>query len=250
MSSINIKLFLIITFAIFCNKPLIYAQELSDYNELTIEDYTNLTLPPLDLLFENAKNAPVYEHAEIQEMIERKNLSKEKKAFLGFFSIRGSYQYGSFSNDGSYTDVYTQPFYTYNKSTQNLYSVGAGVSIPLDELFDLRGRIKRQKLVVRSQEALKEQKLEEVKKEIIILYNTAIAQLNILKLRAESLVLTNIEYSIVEKKFANGTVTSSELVFEKERQSVSKERYETSRSELNRSLMILELITQTPIIRK
>lgn len=250
MNRVWIKFYLFFAVILLSNNRLLQAQELNNYDNLTIDDYVTLTLPPLDVLFENAKSAPTYEYAEVSEMVERKTLSREKKTWLGFFSIRGSYQYGTFTNDGSYTDVYTQPFSTYNKTTQNLWSVGAGVNIPLNDLFDLGGRVKRQKLIVRSYELLKEQQFEEVKKDIITLYTAANSQLNILKLRAESLVLTNVEYAIMEKGFASGTVTSKELAVEKERQSVAKERYESSKAELNRSLMILEVITQTPIIRK
>lgn len=235
---------------LLCNSMLIQSQEFSNYDNLTMDNYNSLSLPPLDVLFENAKNAPSYELAEVNELIERKILSKEKKAFLGFFSIRGSYQYGTFTNDGSYTDIYTQPFATYNKITQNLWSIGGGLSIPLDQLFDLGARVKRQKLVVNRQELMKELKMEEVKKEIITLYNLATAQLNVLKIRAESLVLANADYAIMERNFTNGSATSLDLATIKEKQSVAKEKYETTKSELSRSLMTLELITQTPIIRK
>lgn len=245
-----IKLYLLFTVIPCCNNSFMQAQELSNYDNLTVEAYANLTLPPLDVLFENAKNAPSYELAEVRELIERKNLNKEKKAFLGFFSIRSSYQYGTFTNDGSYTDVYTQPFATYNKMKQNLWSIGGAVNIPLDQLFDLGGRVKRQKLAIREHELLKEYRMEEVKKDIIILYNQAIAQLNILKLRAESLVLANADYAIIERHFTNGSATSLDLATIKEKQSVAKEKYETTKSELSKSLMILELITQTPIIRQ
>jgi len=34
--------------------------------------------------------------------LKRKLLAKEKRAFLGFFSLRGSYQYGMFGNESTY----------------------------------------------------------------------------------------------------------------------------------------------------
>ena len=34
------------------------AQQLSDITRLTADDYTNLSLPPLDTLFHNAQNNP------------------------------------------------------------------------------------------------------------------------------------------------------------------------------------------------
>lgn len=226
-----------------------HAQEIADFSKLKPQDYTSLTLPSLDLLFENAKQAPVYELAQVQEQIERKLLSKEKRAALSFFSLRGSYQWGKFGNDYTFSDIYTPVMYNYTTSKQNSYTVGAAINIPLDGLFDLGSRIKRQKLNVKSAELQKEIKYEEIQKEIVQLYASAVAQLNILKLRAESLILANVQYEIAEKDFANGAMSSSELSTEKERQSTAQERFENSKFELTKSLMVLEVITRTPIIQ-
>ena len=226
------------------------AQEISDFTALKAEDYTRLALPPLDLLFENSKGAPTYELAQVQEQIQRKLLSKEKRAALGFFSLRGSYQYGMFGNESTFTDVATVPYLAYSTAAQNGYTVGAGINIPLDGLFDLGARIKRQRLNVRSAELQKEVKFEEQKKEIVQLYATATAQLNVLRLRSESLILSSVQYSIAEKDFTNGKIDSGALSTEKERQAAAQERFENSKFELTKSLMILEIITHTPILRK
>lgn len=226
------------------------AQEVSDFTVLRPEDFTRLTLPPLDLLFENAKGAPTYELAQVQEQIQRKLLAKEKRAFLGFFSLRGSYQYGMFGNESTFTDVATVPYLSYSTAAQNGYTVGAGLNIPLDGLFDLSARIKRQKLNVRSAELQRELKFEEQKKEIVQLYATATAQLNVLRLRSESLILSSVQYDIAEKDFTSGRINSSELSTEKEKQAIAQERFEGSKFELTKSLMILEIITNTPILRK
>ena len=215
---------------LFASIGSVTAQEVSDYSKLQPSDYSSITLPPLDLLFENAKSAPTYELATVKEQIERKLLAKEKRAFLGFFSLRGSYQYGMFGNESTYTDV-------------------AGVNIPLDGLFDLTARVKRQKLNVRTAQLEREVKFEEMKKEIILLYATATSQLNILKLNAEALMLANVQYSIAEKDFSNGAIDSGTLSSEKSRQSDAQEKFENSKFELSKSLMILELVTHTPILR-
>lgn len=226
------------------------AQEISDFARLQPEDYSALTLPPLDVLFENAKQAPTYELAQVQEQIERKLLGKEKRYFLSFFNLRGSYQWGKFGNDYTFTDVYNPIMYNYTTSKQNSYTLGAAVNIPLDDLLDLGSRIKRQKLNVKSAGLQREIKFEEQKKEIVQLYAAAVAQLNVLKLRAESLILANMQYDIAEKDFTNGQMTSSDLSIEKERQSTAQERFENSKYELTKSLMVLEVITRTPIIKK
>ena len=90
---------------------------------------------------------------------------------------------------------------------------------------------------------------EEMKKEIILLYATATSQLNILKLNAEALMLANVQYSIAEKDFSNGAIDSGTLSSEKSRQSDAQEKFENSKFELSKSLMILELVTHTPILR-
>lgn len=247
------KRFIYITFELLfllTSSTHVAAQEVSDYSQLSDDEYTNIDLPPLSVLFENAKNSPIYEMADVKATIERKLLRKEKWAFLGFFSLRGSYQYGMFGNESTYTDVAISPYLSYSTQAQNGYTVGAGVSIPLDDLFDLKGRVNRQRLTLRSAELEREVKYDEIKKNIIEMYATATSQIKVLQMRSESLVLATVQYEISEKNFANGTITSSELATDKEKQSQAREAYEKSKFELTKSLMILEVIARTPIIRK
>ena len=236
---------------LLCTVPsLMKAQEANDNSRPEQADYTKITLPPLDSLFENAKGGPTYELAQVKEQIERKLLAKEKKAFLGFFSLRGSYQYGMFGNEGTYTDVAIAPYLTYTTQAQRGYTVGAGVNIPIDGLFDLKARVNRQKLAVKSAALEKEIKYEEMKREIIEMYTTATSQLSVLKLRAEALELATLQYEIAEKNFSNSTIDTGDLSVEKQRQSTAMEAYEKSKFELTKSLMMLEVITRTPILRK
>ena len=229
---------------LFISTTRVVAQEVSDYSQLSEEDYSKIVLPPLSVLFENAKNSPIYEMADVKARIERKLLQKEKWSFLGFFSLRGSYQYGMFGNESTYTDVAVAPYLTYSTQAQNGYTVGAGLSIPLNDLFDLKGRVSRQRLTLRSAELEREMKYDEIKKSIIEMYTMAISQMKVLQM------LANVQYEISEKNFANGTIESTDLSTDKERQSQAREAYENSKFELTKSLMILEVISRTPIIRK
>ena len=97
---------------------------LSQINEV---DYKKISLPSLDILFENAKDNSAYELAEVKEQIQINNLNKEKKAWLNYFSLRGSYQYGMFGNESTYTDIYTPVYFNYSTAAQNSYSIGVGI---------------------------------------------------------------------------------------------------------------------------
>lgn len=244
--------FFLFIFFQYCTLQLIELKAQTDFSfeKLNIDDYNKIILPPLNVLFENAKNNPAYELAELKAQIELNNLHKEKKAWLNYLSIRGSYQYGMFGNESTYTDVYTPVFFNYSTAAQNSYSVGLGISIPLDHFFDLKGRVKRQKMLAKSADLEKDLKFEEIKKEIIVLYSNTLSQLNVLKLRSESLVITSAHYDIAEKNFANGTIDSGELSVEKQRQTVALEQYENTKSELTKNLLILETITRTSILNR
>lgn len=246
----QIRYFLLGLLLLFTSTNYIAAQEVSGYSKFIDEDYSKIELPPLDVLFENAKNNPIYEMASVKATIERKLLQKEKWSFLGFFSLRGSYQYGMFGNESTYTDVAVAPYLTYSTQAQNGYTIGAGLSIPLDDLFDMKGRVSRQRLTLRSAELEREIKYDEIKKNIIEMYAMVTSQIKVLQLRSENLVLANVQYEISEKNFSNGTIESTELAVGKERQSQAQEAYEKSKFELTKSLMILEVLTHTPIIRK
>lgn len=235
---------------LFTSTTHVAAQEVSDYSRLSDDEYSKIDLPSLSVLFENAKNNPIYEMTDIKAAIERKLLAKEKRAFLGFFSLRGSYQYGMFGNEATYTDVAIAPYLTYSTQAQKGYTIGAGINIPLNDLFDLKARVTRQRLNLKSAELEREMRYDEIKKNIIEMYAMVTSQMKVLQMRSESLILANVQYEISEKNFANGTIESAELATDKEKQSQAQESYEKSKFELTKSLMILEIISRTPIIRK
>lgn len=74
---------------LFASTGSVTAQEVSDYSKLQPSDYSSITLPPLDLLFENAKSAPTYELATVKEQIERKPSGKREACLLRLFQFTG-----------------------------------------------------------------------------------------------------------------------------------------------------------------
>lgn len=62
---------------LFISTTRVVAQEVSDYSQLSEEDYSKIVLPPLSVLFENAKNSPIYEMADVRRELSA-NYSKKR----------------------------------------------------------------------------------------------------------------------------------------------------------------------------
>ena len=80
-------------------------------------------------------------------------------------------------------------------------------------------------------------KYDEIKKNIIEMYAMATSQIRVLKMRSESLVLANVQYEISEKNFANGTIESSDLAVDNERESTAREANENTKLDFTKGLI-------------
>ena len=70
-------------------------------------DYAKIKLPPLSVLYENARSTPSLQILEKEKQLQKKLLSKEKRNWLGFIHAGGSASYGIADNVASNTDVNT-----------------------------------------------------------------------------------------------------------------------------------------------
>lgn len=57
-------------------------------------DYAKIKLPPLSVLYENARSTPSLQILEKEKQLQKKLLSKEKRNWLGFIQAGGSASYG------------------------------------------------------------------------------------------------------------------------------------------------------------
>jgi len=241
------KIILFFVLNIFFLVPVLAQESLAD---MAPEDYVNLKLPPLDSLFENAKKNPLIQIHNTKKEEELGLLSKEKKSWLKYFSIGSSYHYGIQAYTSGYSDSATPIYYQYNNNAMNYYNVGGSISIPLDDLFDRKRRIKNQRLLIKESEYTKEQKMDELKQQIIELYTDVLSNLSILKLKAEYMAFAKAQYMVVENEFINGKVDASLLSDRKRIQIEAASEYEITRAIVNKSLLKLEVLAKTSIITK
>lgn len=128
--------------------------------------------------------------------------------------------------------------------------MGVSIAIPFDDFFDRGNRIHRQQLKTKATQVEMEKWHEEQKIRIIEMYTTAVKELSVLRLKAESLSFANTYFELSQQNFINGNIDSGELNQIKAMQMGALESYEKTRSELNKALLQLEILSKTKILNR
>lgn len=211
-------------------------------------DYAKIKLPPLSILYENARTTPSIQILEKEKQLQKKLLSKEKKGWLGFFYANGNYSYGIADNIGSSTDVNNPLIYRYVGSEQTSWNVSGSVNIPFETLFDLRGKIRRQKVQVDIAELKKQEAYEQLKQQIAHLYVQILSNIETLQRSAEHLALYKGASAVAEQEYRNRRTSIGEVAEIKKREFEANQGFANLRSAINDQLLMLEIISHTPIL--
>jgi outer membrane protein TolC len=237
--------YLCILIPLFLTFSAIKAQE-NETAKLTPDEYSRLQLPPLSVLFENARKSPIVEYYNIRREEQERILKTEKRRWLEFFKGSAGYQYGKngvIAYSGDNVNVYSD-------TKQSFYNVGASLSIPLVDIFDRANRIKRQELAMKSTGMEMERWYDEQKLRIIEAYTSAEQFLALLKIKIEGLAFANAQYKAAESDFINGKINTQELNTQKGYQVTAYTEYEQNRVFLNKALYELEVLSRTKIVNK
>ena len=225
------------------------ALQAADLLGFTPEDYVNMSLPPLEVLYEASRNSPNVEYFNLRKAEEESALRSEKKNWLQYFKVTSTYQYGIMGESSNILQPDNSIYYQSNQRAQNWWNVGAGISIPLNDLFDRRNRTNRQKMRVLQTEQEIEKWHDEQKLKIIEMYTLALQSLAILRIKAEALVLADAQYQASQTDFINGQINAAELARLKSIQTTANVEYEQTKAELNNALLQLEVLANVKIIR-
>lgn len=245
----SMRRILIILFSLFVLAINASAQVSSTKNEVDTNDvFLNFVLPPLDVLFENAKKGPSWDlHTLKIEELNRKVVS-EKRSWYQFLSLAGTYQYGVMGIN-SFTDLGIE--YSIMQQTsgaeQLWYNIGVALKIPLDVLVDKKNRNKAKKLVV--DQAIKEMEVwyEERKIQIVEQYTKSEEMLINLKSAIENYALAKTSYQMAEKDYIMGAITVSELSIANSQQAMALQQVGKIRGELKTAILKLEILSCTKL---
>ena len=81
---------------------------------------------------------------------------------------------------------------------QSWWNVGASFSIPLDEIFNRRNKIKQQKKRIENTQYDLDRWYDELRMKIIDAYTSAVEQLSILRSAAEAKITSEAQYRMTE----------------------------------------------------
>ena len=142
-----------------------------DSSEESTINFSNFHLPPLAVLYENAKQNPrILSLAKAQE-IAQAEVAKQKRHIFSYVYGHASYSYGKTDMWGNNqtTQSYTT-IYQFQGSEQSYWNVGVNISVPLEDILDLGASVRRKRLEVEAAQIKKDIEYETLKREIFTLY--------------------------------------------------------------------------------
>ena len=181
-----------------------------DSSESNSINFSNFHLPPLAVLYENAKQTPqILSLAKAQE-IAQAEVAKQKRHIFSYVYGHASYSYGKtdmWGNNNS-TQSYTT-IYQYQGNEQSYWNVGVNISVPLEDILDLAGSVKRKKLEVDQAVIAKDIAYDQLKLQIASLYVKITNNLVTLKTLGEAAAAYQGAGALNREDFENGNMILS-----------------------------------------
>ena len=199
------------------------------------------------MLVENARKGPVTKVFEAQLEREKRELKNVRRTWMQNVKGFASYQYGSLSN---LSYIYSPDVGTYIGEHKNLYTVGASVTIPLDEILNKNNKVKQQKAKIDEMTYNVDRWFDELHLQIIEEYTKALEHRAMLKVKAEAVTVAQAQYKMTQIDFLNGKADAQTLSRQKNIESNAVREYEESRFNLLSAIMKLEVLTHTQIINR
>jgi outer membrane protein TolC len=209
-----------------------------------------LELPPLSTFLDAViENATVMKAQSQVEQIKTK-YKVEKRNWLNYFKLSGSYQYGRFNTLNENSDTYVDWYQTTSVGTRSTFNLGASVSVGLGDLFNRSLKLKDYKYMIEQLQYSQAEVMEERRLKVLEAYNAVTEQLSTIKAKAEAAALYNAQMKISENNFIQGAIDIISLSLERARRTAAVTTYEQSRVALHNAIVLLEMLTNVKVIKE
>jgi len=220
-----------------------------DSSESNTINFSTFHLPPLSVLYENAKQNPkILSLAKAQE-IAKAEVAKQKRHIFSYVHGHASYSYGKTDMWGSNnsTQSYTT-LYQFQGNEQSYWNVGVNLNVPLEDILDLGASVKRKKLEVDKARIQKEIAYDELKLQIATLYIRITNNLVSLKTQSEAAAIYQGAGALNQEDFHQGNMTIEDFAYTKLHEVSLVSTYQGMQSEITTDIITLEILTHTPIL--
>lgn len=211
-------------------------------------NFSEFHLPPLSVLFENAKANPQIMSLEKARQIAQAEVAKQKRHIFSYVYGHASYAYGMTDMWGNNSTTYNNMIYQYQGSEQSYWNVGVNLSVPLEDILDLTAAVKRKKLEVDQAVLAKDIAYDNLKLQIATLFISITNNLVTLKSLGESAAAYQGAGALNREDFENGNLDIARFADTKKWESGQVSSYQNLQTTITTDIITLEILTHTPII--
>ena len=212
-------------------------------------NFSEFHLPPLAVLFENAKATPRVMSLQKAQEIAEAEVAKQKRHIFSYVHGHASYSYGKSDMWGSSSaSTYSLQLMQFSGREQSYWNVGVNLAVPVEDILDLGAAVKRKKLVVDQAIYNKDLQYDQLKLEIASLYTKITTGLIQLKTASENAAIYQGAGALNLEEFHNGNMSIEDFAFTKAREDGAVGSYQKQQADIITDILTLEIITHTPII--
>ena len=211
-------------------------------------NFSEFHLPPLAILFENAKSTPQSMSLEKAREIAQAEVAKQRRHIFSYLTAHASYSWGKGDIWGNNSTSYNHMIYQYQGTEQSYWNLGVNLALPFEDILDLTAGVKRKKMEVDQAVLNKDIAYDQLKLQIATLYVKITNNLVSLKTLGEGAAAYQGAGALNREDFENGNMDIEEYAYTKLRESGQVSGYQNLQTEITTDILTLEIITHTPII--
>ena len=211
-------------------------------------NFSEFHLPPLAVLFENAKSSPQILSLEKARQLAEAEVAKQKRHIFSYVTGHASYSYGMADMWGNNSSGYNNMIYQYQGTKQAYWNVGVNLAIPVEDILDLTASIKRKRMEAEKASIDKDIAYDQLKLQIATLFVKITNSLVSLKTLGEAAAAYQGAGALNKEDFENGNLEISAYASTKMYESGQVQGYQSLQTEITTDIITLELLTHTPII--
>lgn len=211
-------------------------------------NFSEFHLPPLSILFENAKSTPQIMTLEKAREIAQAEVAKQRRHIFSYLTAHASYSWGKGDMWGNNSTSYNHLIYQYQGTEQSYWNLGVNLALPFEDILDLTAGVKRKKMEVDQAVLAKDIAFDQLKLQIASLYVKITNNLVTLKTLGEAAAAYQGAGALNREDFENGNMNIEEYAYTKLHESGQVTSYQALQTTITTDILTLEIITHTPII--